>query len=117
MPSTPEEGEASASQPSNNNGDPAEIMERGESTGPNGHPPSSSAATTAEPDAFEPKADSEATTGAKHHQSISSSIKWKLHPEIPRSDSRGRIHTYDEGGVRVVEGADGRIHVIRDGPS
>ncbi|KAK9897123.1 hypothetical protein P389DRAFT_53527 [Cystobasidium minutum MCA 4210] len=39
---------------------------------------------------------------------------WGIRPEIPHSDSRGPVTSFDEGGVRVEEGADGRIHVIHD---
>ena len=117
MPSTPEEGEANTSPPSRTNGDQAERMERGESTGPSGHPHASSSATVAEPDTIESTQHPGETNEIKHKRSTSSAKGWRFRQEIPRSDSRGGIHTYDEGGVRVEEGADGRIHVIHDPPS
>jgi hypothetical protein len=33
-----------------------------------------------------------------------------FHQEIPESDPRGETHSYDEGGVTVEEGQDGRVH-------
>lgn len=91
------------------------MMERGESSGPSGSAPPSSSATAAEVEGTQASGDGELSANKLGRvRSTSSARRWKLHHEVPRSDSRGAIRTYDEGGVRVEEGADGRIHVIRD---
>lgn len=90
-------------------------MERGESSGATDFTPPSSSATAAEAgDAQASGNDEPAFAKLGRQRSTSSARRWRLRQEIPRSDSRGPARTYDEGGVRVEEGVDGRIHVIRD---
>lgn len=107
--------------PGADNGDSAEKMERGEMPKSGERQSSASSETATAP------ADERQTPSGEPYQAGKSSKKeeptdkqahkgW-FRPEIPHSDSRGRVTSFDEGGVRVEEGPDGRIHVIHDEPS
>lgn len=95
-------------------GDTPEMMERGEV--PSNHGSGSSSTTINDNDRNAqtgPPADKEDQHQLPTEQKQVHRKSWGIKPEIPRSDSRGRVLTFDEGGVRVEEGRDGRIHVIR----
>lgn len=95
-------------------GDAPDSMERGEANNQgsgSSSPRNSSSATATD------NRDTQQTAQEQQHQppakqEMAHKKSWGFKPEIPRSDSRGRILSFDEGGVRVEEGADGRIHVI-----
>lgn len=110
-PASPPAEAASAGQ----NGDAPEMMERGEVRSNHG---SGSTSTTVNDNDRNAQAVPPTEKENQHHlpteQKQVHRKSWCIEPEIPRSDSRGRVLTFDEGGVRVEEGRDGRIHVIHE---
>lgn len=64
------------------------------------------AAGSAEDSAASAEESKQPVTEAEQQHGLFAGRHWS---EVPRSDARGQVLSFDEGDVRVIEGADGRI--------